>query len=79
VPERREVRLRVDARSAHAGIVRDLASLLQRYPGDAPVLLAMEMSSGRRVLQFGPGYRVAPETDFFTEVRHLLGETSVLA
>jgi DNA polymerase-3 subunit alpha len=78
VPERREVRLRVDARSAHAGIVRDLASLLQRYPGDAPVLLSMEMTSGPRLLQFGPGYRVAPETDFFTEVRHLLGESAVV-
>jgi DNA polymerase-3 subunit alpha len=79
VRERREVRLRVDARSAHAGVVRELAGLLQRYPGDAPVFLSVEMSSGSRLLRFGPGYRVAPETDFFTEVRHLLGETSVVA
>ena len=79
VRERREVRLRVDARAAHAGVVRELAGLLRRYPGEAPVFLSLEMTSGSRVLRFGPGYRVAPETDFFTEVRHLLGETSVMA
>ena len=77
-PERREVRLRVDARRAHAGIVRELATLLRDFPGEAPVLLDMEMSAGSRRLAFGPGFRVAPNPDFFAEVRALLGEAAVL-
>jgi len=76
-PERREVRLRVDARRAPAGIVRELARLLASYPGEAPVFLDMEMSSGFRRLEFGPAYRVAPEADFFAEVQTLLGEAAL--
>jgi len=41
VPERREVRLRIDARSAPAGLVRELADLTSRYPGEAPVYVAL--------------------------------------
>jgi DNA polymerase-3 subunit alpha len=77
-PVRREVRLRVDARSARAGIVRELALLLREYPGEAPVYLAMEMSTGSRVLELGPGFRVAPNADFFAEVKTLLGEAAVV-
>src|SRR5204862_3389023 len=36
-PERREVRLKVDARIAPAGVVRELASLVKDFPGEAPV------------------------------------------
>jgi DNA polymerase III subunit alpha len=79
VRERREVRLRVDATTARRGIIRELRSLLERYPGDAPVFVRMEMTEGRQLLQLGPGYRVAPETDFFTEVKQLLGDGAVLA
>ncbi len=35
-PERREVRLKVDARIAAAGIVRELAALVKDFPGEAP-------------------------------------------
>jgi DNA polymerase-3 subunit alpha len=76
-PERREVRLCVDARCAPAGVVRELAELLRRYPGDSQVLLEMAMTSGSRRLAFGPGYRVAADSDFFTEVRELLGESAL--
>ena len=76
-PERREVRLRVDARRARAGIVRDLAMLLRDFPGEAPVYVSMEMSAGSRLLEFGPGYRVAPNADFYAEVKALLGEAAI--
>ena len=33
---RREVRLRIDARQAPAGLIRELAALVADYPGDAP-------------------------------------------
>jgi DNA polymerase-3 subunit alpha len=76
-PTRREVRLRVDARRAPAGIVRELRRVLESYPGEAPVFLDMEMTSGFRRLEFGPAYRVTPDADFFTEVKTLLGEAAL--
>jgi DNA polymerase-3 subunit alpha len=76
-PERKVVRLKVDAARAPAGIVGELATLLRDHPGEAPVYLDMETSSGLKRLELGPGYRVAPSSDFFAEVKHLLGEAAV--
>ena len=76
-PERREVRLKVDARKAPAGIVRELAAVVKDFPGEAPVILALETSVGQRTLHFGPEYRVRPVPDFFAEVKALLGEAAV--
>jgi DNA polymerase-3 subunit alpha len=77
VAERREVRLKVDARRVKSGIVRDLAALVGEYPGDSPVIVSLETSFGPRTLQFGPKFRVQPDTDFFAEVKALLGEAAV--
>jgi DNA polymerase-3 subunit alpha len=77
VPERREVRLRVDARRAHAGVIRELADVVRGFPGESPVFVALDTSSGPRMLAFGPEYRVRPEPDFFAEVKALLGEAAV--
>jgi DNA polymerase-3 subunit alpha len=77
-PERKEVRLRVEARLAHAGVVRELAEVVRGFPGEAPVILDLETSSGSRLLRFGPEYRVNPDSDFFAEVKALLGEAAVL-
>jgi DNA polymerase-3 subunit alpha len=77
VPEKQEVRLRVDARKAPAGLVRELAALLRDFPGEAPVFVDMDTNQGPRRLELGPGYRVAPNADFFAEVKHLLGEAAV--
>ena len=50
----REVRLRVDARRAQAGLIRELAEVTRRYPGEASVVVALE--THRR----GPDVRVRP-------------------
>ncbi len=76
-PERHEVRLRLDARRVRAGVVRDLAGLVREYPGEAPVVLAVETSEGRKTLALGARYRVEPVPDFFAEVKALLGEAAV--
>jgi len=78
VPVRREVRLRIDARQAPAGLIRELATLVRDFPGDAPVYLSHETSLGERMLALGPEYRVKPEADFFAEVRALLGEAALV-
>jgi DNA polymerase-3 subunit alpha len=76
-PERREVRLRVDARKAPAGIVRSLAGVVKEFPGEIPVIVAIATSQGETTLALGPDYRVKPEPDFFAEVKSLLGEAAV--
>jgi DNA polymerase III subunit alpha len=76
-PERKEVRLKVDARIAPAGVVRELAALVKDFPGEAPVYVDLVTSMGSRLLELGPNYRVHPVPDFFAEVRHLLGEAAV--
>jgi DNA polymerase-3 subunit alpha len=74
-PERREVRLKVDARIAEAGLIRDLALLVKEFPGDAPVYVEAITSVGPKMLELG--YRVRPEPDFFAEAKALLGEAAV--
>ncbi|HET8895263.1 MAG TPA: DNA polymerase III subunit alpha [Gaiellaceae bacterium] len=75
-PERKEVRLKVDARVARAGILRELAVVLKDFPGEAPVLVDLVMSNGPKLMELGP--RVKPVPDFFAEVKALLGEAAVL-
>jgi DNA polymerase-3 subunit alpha len=77
LPERNEVRLKLDARRAPAGAIRELAGLLREYPGEAAVVAAIETSAGPLTLAFGPDFRVRPEPDFFAEVKSLLGEAAV--
>ena len=73
-----EVRLKVDARKAPAGTLRELGHVVRDYPGEAKVVLALETSDGPKTLEFGPEYRVAPVPDFYAEVKALLGEAAVL-
>ena len=77
VAERREVRLKVDARVAAAGVVRELAALVKDFPGEAPVFLDLVTSTGSKQMELGPKYRVKPVPDFFAEVKALLGEAAV--
>jgi DNA polymerase-3 subunit alpha len=77
VAERREVRLRLDAARTRAGIVGELAAVVRDFPGESPVIVDVDTSSGRKTLQLGPGYRVQPNADFFAEVKALLGEAAI--
>jgi DNA polymerase-3 subunit alpha len=78
VTAKREVRLRIDATRAQAGIVRDLAALFRDFPGESPVLLDCVTSQGSQVLVLGPQFRVQAAPDFYAEVRALLGESALL-
>jgi DNA polymerase-3 subunit alpha len=77
-PVRREVRLRIDARRAPAGLIRELAILVKDFPGEAPVYVDLETSEGERTLALGPEYRVKPDSDFFAEAKALLGEAALV-
>jgi DNA polymerase-3 subunit alpha len=75
--EAKEVRLRVDARTAPAGIIKELAGLVRDFPGEAAVIVSLETSLGPKLLELGPDYRVRPTPAFFGEVKALLGEAAV--
>jgi DNA polymerase III subunit alpha len=75
VAEKREVRLRLDAARAPAGLIRELATVLRDFPGESPIFVDVDMSFGRRTLQLGA--RVAPSPDFYAEVKALLGEAAI--
>ncbi len=77
IPERKDVRLRIDARQAPAGVIRELAQLVKEFRGAAPVLIEMQTSHGPKTLALGPDYRVEPAADFFAEVKALLGPAAV--
>jgi DNA polymerase III subunit alpha len=77
VPERRDVRLKIDARRAQAGVIRELARLVRDFRGQAPVLLELQTSEGSKMLALGDDYRVEPAPDFFAEVKALLGPAAV--
>jgi DNA polymerase-3 subunit alpha len=78
VAERKEVTIRIDARLARAGVVRDLALLVRDFPGESRVNLLLEMSEGTKQFVLGPQYKVKPVPDFFAEAKALLGEAAVL-
>jgi DNA polymerase-3 subunit alpha len=71
--------LRVDARRCADSLIVDLKSLLEHFPGHTDVLLEMETSDGRKRLQFGPGYRVAPTGALRAELDELLGPDALVA
>jgi DNA polymerase-3 subunit alpha len=75
---RRDVTLKIDARAARAGIVRELATLVRDFPGDSRVRLLLQMTEGTKELVLGPQYKVKPVPDFFAEAKALLGEAAVL-
>ncbi len=75
VPERREVRLKVDARIAPAGLIKELADIVERYPGEAPVYVEAVTSVGPKLLELGK--KVQPIADFYAEAKTLLGEAAV--
>ncbi|MBV8080593.1 MAG: DNA polymerase III subunit alpha, partial [Actinobacteria bacterium] len=77
VPIKREVRLRIDATQARAGIIRDLAAVIRDFPGESPVYVDCVTSAGSQLLALGPKYRVQPVADFYAEVKALLGESAL--
>jgi DNA polymerase-3 subunit alpha len=77
VAEKREVRLKIDAMTASAGIIRELAALIRDFPGESPVYADLMTSQGPRVYAFGPQFRVRPAPDFYAEVKTLLGESAI--
>jgi DNA polymerase III subunit alpha len=77
VPEKREVRLRLDATKARAGVIQELSALIRDFPGESPVYVDCVTSHGPKTYAFGPQFKVQPAPDFYAEVKMLLGESAV--
>jgi DNA polymerase-3 subunit alpha len=77
VPEKREVRLKIDATRLPAGVIGELRDLIRDFPGESPVYVDCMTSLGPKTLALGPGFRVSPAPDFYAEVKVLLGESAV--
>ena len=56
----------------------ELAELVQDFPGEAPVFVALETSLGPKTLTLGPKHRVTIDSDFLTDARMRLGVDAVL-
>ena len=56
-------------------MIRDLADIVARYPGEAPVYIETVTSLGPKLLELGT--KVQPIPDFFAEAKTLLGEAAV--
>jgi DNA polymerase-3 subunit alpha len=76
VQENPEVRLRLDAGKARAGLIRELAAVVRDFPGESRMFVDVEMTIGRRTLELGQKVRASP--DFYAEVKALLGEAALL-
>jgi DNA polymerase-3 subunit alpha len=77
VAEKREVRLKIDATRARAGLIRELADVIRDFPGEAPVLVDCVTSQGPKTYRFGPQFTVKPAPDFYAEIKALLGESAL--
>ncbi|HEY2328132.1 MAG TPA: DNA polymerase III subunit alpha [Gaiellaceae bacterium] len=77
VPDKKEVRLTVDATKLPAGFIEELRSLISDFPGEAPVYLHCKTSLGPKVYALGPAFKVSPAPDFYAELKMLLGEAAV--
>jgi DNA polymerase III subunit alpha len=55
-----------------------VSELLQKHPGELPVLLCMEQASGEVVyVNTGPDFHVNPEPGLLHDLRHAIGEHAV--
>jgi DNA polymerase-3 subunit alpha len=71
--------LKVDARRCDEGLMGDLKSVLEHFPGHTEVLVEMDTSTGPRRLRFGPGYRVSASVALRSELDELLGPDALVA
>ena len=76
----REVRLRWTRARAQAGLIRELADVTRRYPGEASVVVALEtVGRGRQTLRVRRRTTAcSPRPDFYAEVKALLGEAAIV-
>jgi DNA polymerase III subunit alpha len=74
-----QIVLRIDAAEFGAGLIEELKSVFESFPGQTEVLLEMQTRDGIRTLRFGPDYRVVPSPALRAEIDQLLGPKALAA
>ncbi|MCW3038774.1 MAG: DnaE, partial [Solirubrobacterales bacterium] len=67
----------VDATKLPHTIIDDLKYVLENFPGESELVLALETSQGPRWLRFGDAYRVKTSPTLKAELDHLLGAATI--
>ena len=71
--------LRIEAAGFGAGLIDELKTLFESFPGANEVLLEMRTREGTRRLRFGSEYRVNATPALRAEIDHLLGPAAIAA
>jgi DNA polymerase-3 subunit alpha len=67
----------LDASKLPPSIIDDLKHVLQNFPGESELVLALQTSQGPRVLRFGDAFRVKSTPTLKAELEHLLGRATI--
>jgi DNA polymerase-3 subunit alpha len=67
----------LDASKLPPSIIDDLKHVLQNFPGESELVLALQTSQGPRVLRFGDAFRVKSTPTLKAELEHLLGGATI--
>jgi DNA polymerase-3 subunit alpha len=70
------LRLNIDASAFGVTLVEELKGILEHFPGESEVVLAMQTRDGIRELRFGREYRVRRSAGLDAELDTLLGAGS---
>jgi DNA polymerase-3 subunit alpha len=71
--------LRLDAARLDSRLIGELKAVFGCFPGPSEVILEMDTREGRRVLRFGPNFRVEPSPALRAELDQLLGSRAIAA
>ncbi|HEX2468055.1 MAG TPA: OB-fold nucleic acid binding domain-containing protein, partial [Solirubrobacterales bacterium] len=74
-----QIVLRIDASDFGAGLIEELKTVFETFPGPTEVLLEMRTREGVRTLRFGREYRVAASAALRAEIDQLLGPKALAA
>src|SRR5206468_8592188 len=69
--------LHVDARAVPHTIIEELKHVFGNHSGESDVVLALETSTGARMLRFGPDYRVKETPSLRAELASILGPAAL--
>ena len=75
----KEITLSIDAANFGPGLIDELKSLFEGFPGESEVLLVMRTTDGTRRLRFGDSYRISPSPPLRAQLAEVLGPTAIAA
>jgi DNA polymerase-3 subunit alpha len=75
----KEITLSIDAADFGPGLIDELKTLFEGFPGESEVLLVMRTNEGERRLRLGDAYRISPSPPLRAQLAEVLGPTAIAA